>query len=549
MAGFKTTYPGCRITILVNSAFTEVCRGIPYIDNLIEFDMKGYLHGLLEKRNSLVENYKLLDNLVNTINEKEYDLAINVTHSAVSAILVSLIRTNEIRGFTISSEGHRIIKHPWVRYFFNVIPNRNYNLFHIVDMYLKIGNVRPVTRSLVYHISPQDEEKSEQILAEEGLSNEVLVGFHLGASKDDKTWPVSSYAKLADLIYRQRGTRILLFGTQAEASLASEFETYAEARPVNLVGRTGLGELASLLKRCSLFISNDTGPLHIATSAGTTVIDISMANVHFMETGPFGEGHFVIQADLPCSPCGFDVTCNNRVCTSLVTPKKVFEIVKMALNKTDTEPGLHGEIMDQVQVYRSHFKEDGHLGFIPLIKRSLEVNVIYRMVYRQVLNSESNKIDSGLKNICECIYKDIAASYQIESIRKCLDVIRNDLEVLNNFISLTGNALCQLRILHGESRQDITNIKLIKEIWGKIEQFEHEIGLIGDTHQCFRPLTLLVDYSKEALEGDGLEILAQKYIDVYADLLIKAENMQSIISRLIMMHDAQSEKNKLAMMS
>ena len=547
MAGMKTKYPDSRITLLVNSAFTEVCKGIPYIDNLIEFDMKGYLLRLIEGKHSLIDNYKILDTLVNNINQKEYDLVVNVTHSSVSAVLVSLIRAKEVRGFTISSEGHRVIKHPWVRYFFNVIPNRNYNPFHIVDMYLKIGDVNPVIRGLVYHVSEEDTLKADKILAKEGVHvNDALVGFHLGASKDEKTWPVSSYAELADMINKQFGARILLFGTSAEAPLASEFEKYAETRPVNLVGKTGVGELASLLNKCSLFISNDTGPLHVATSAGTTAIDISIANVHFMETGPFGEGHYVIQADLPCSPCGFDVQCNDRVCNSLITPEKVFEVVKMALNRTGEEIELSTEKMEKVQVYRSHFQEDGYLDFTPLIKRSLQVTALYRLIYRQVLNMES-KIDTGVAGMCERICKDVAGLYLNGSISRFMEVINNDLAVLANLVSLTRNALSHLRKLEGEVSKGIRDIKVIKDIWKSIEPLEHEIDITGDTHRCFKPLILLFDYSKEAMEGDDLEILVNNSIEIYEDFLVKGENMQAIMSGMISIVNAQTENNELAM--
>ena len=332
MAGLKAKHPDSNITLLVRSDFSEVCKGIPYIDDLIKFDIKGYCKTLKEGSNGLIGNYKVLDSLVNNINQKEYDLAVNITHSRISAILVSLLKAKEVRGFTINPEGHRVIRHPWVRYFFNVIPNRDYNPFHIVDMYLKVGEVKPVSRRLVYNVSDEDELKARKVLEQDGIhQNELLVGFHLGASNDDKTWPVTSYAELADMIHITFGARILVFGTPGEAPLAKEFEKIAKTKAINLIGKTDIGVLAAVLKKCTLFISNDTGPLHVATSAGTKVIDISMANVHFMETGPYGEGHYVIQADLACSPCGFDVNCNDRVCKSLVTPENVFEVVEMAM--------------------------------------------------------------------------------------------------------------------------------------------------------------------------------------------------------------------------
>ncbi|MEW6601133.1 MAG: glycosyltransferase family 9 protein, partial [Nitrospirota bacterium] len=103
MAGLKERYPEARITLLVNSSFTEICRGIPYIDELIDFDMKGYRERLIGEKYSLVENYRFMEALISRLNSREYDLTINITHSPISAILTSFIRTKEVRGFSIDS--------------------------------------------------------------------------------------------------------------------------------------------------------------------------------------------------------------------------------------------------------------------------------------------------------------------------------------------------------------------------------------------------------------------------------------------------------------
>ena len=97
MAGLKELHRSSRITLLINSAFTEICRGIPFFDDLVVIDMKEYRTRLVNKEHSLVENYRFLENLIHQINAREYDLTINITHSPVSAILTSFIRTREIR--------------------------------------------------------------------------------------------------------------------------------------------------------------------------------------------------------------------------------------------------------------------------------------------------------------------------------------------------------------------------------------------------------------------------------------------------------------------
>ncbi len=542
MAGLKEMHRGSRITLLVNSAFTEICRGIPFIDELIEFDMKDYRRRLLEKKYSLVENYNFIEGLISRINSREYDLAINVTHSAISAILTSFIRTKEIRGFSIDPEGHRVIKHPWMRYFFNVIPNRNYNPFHLVDMYLKIGGVKPEIKGLIYHAATEDEEKAALLLEREGIrEGDMLVGFHLGASKSDKTWPVSSYAELAGMIAGAFGAKILLFGSPGEADLAGQFELNSYVTPVNYVGKTNIGELAALLRRCRLFISNDTGPLHIATSVGTRVIDISTANVHFMETGPYGEGHYVIQADLPCAPCGFDVKCTDMVCKSCIKSSAVFEVVKEAIGGEMNISIDNSQAGNNLQVYKSHFKDDGYLGFTPLIKQSINRETFYRILYRHLWNIESGPMNGE----ADMIYDNICMEMSHYSLSDCFPeimiTVRKEIDVLSNLANLSEEGLKLISLIAEVAAKDYLDVRKIKEVWEKVGPVEKEIELIGHTNPCFRPLTLLFMYAKEALEGNDLKIISGASRAIYADLMNRSRNLLQLMMTAIRVQESTSE--------
>jgi len=548
MAGLKEMHHGSRITLLVNSAFTEICRGIPLFDDLIVFDMMEYRRRLVEKKHSLVENYRFLEDLISHINSREYDLTINITHSPVSAILTSFIRTREIRGFTIDSEGHRVIKHPWMRYFFNVIPNRIYNPFHIVDMYLKIGGVRPEINGLLYAAQDDDKKRASLMLETKGIrEGNMLIGFHLGASKGEKTWPVTSYAELADMITGYYGATILLFGSAGETDLAEEFEMHAISKPVNYVGKTNIGELASLVQKCRLFISNDTGPLHIATSAGTKVIDISTANVHFMETGPYGEGHYVLQADLPCVPCGFDVQCNNRICKSLIKPEHVFAVVKEALEGGGKLSLSDSSAWKDVQVYRAHFRDDGYLGFKPLVRHPLRKEILYRILYRGVWNMDPAPLNGNTRRLYENICREISDYGQASDLNEMMLSIRDEMNTMANLVRLSEEGAKYIRLIAEETAKDDMNIDNIKDLWSHVGPIESEIDLIGHTHPCFRPLILIYLYEKEALEGHDLRILSEASCTIYADLMTRSKNMLEMMKTIVPMLEDISQGNTIEM--
>lgn len=533
MSGLRSAFADSRITLVANAPFAEICKGMPFIDELLLFDIKGFRARLVEGKHSLVANYRFLEEFVDRINGRRYDLAINVTHSPVSALITSLVNASEVRGFTVDSEGHRVIKHPWMRYFFNVIPNRQYNSFHLVDMYLKTGEVPPVCQNLLYHIPEGSEERASRLMSGDGVQEDgMLIGIHLGASKDDKAWPVESYAELAGMIEDRLQAKLLLFGTTGETELASRFQTLSRSRAVNYVGRTNIGELASLLRRCRLLISNDTGPLHIATAVGTQVVDISNANVHFMETGPYGRGHFVIQADLPCVPCGFDVRCPEMVCKSVITPRAVFEVVRAALERQDLCAGAEDPCWNSLQVYRSCFREDGFLWFTPLIRRRLTEEALYRIVYRYVWSGDIAWPEDTAQRIGDDIGRELSASYRTEESLRLHRTLQKDIGALEELKNFAGEADVLIQRMEAVSTADAMNVGELKKLYEKLLDVDERMEMTGHAHAGIRPITLICRYTREAMEGNDLPSLVPQARAMYHDLAVRAGNMQEALRRI-----------------
>jgi ADP-heptose:LPS heptosyltransferase len=540
MAGFKEKNPDVKITLLVSSRFAEICKGISFIDDLIVLDMHGFRDCLLQKKCGLVENYRSLEALINRINEKGYDLVMNLTHSPVSALITSLVRAKEIRGFSVDREGHRVIRHPWLRYFFNVVPNRDYNPFHLVDMYLKAGNVMPERKGLIFETSGEDDAKAGKLLKSEGVElNDVLFGIHLGASKGDKTWPVASFAALADMIAREFHAKILLFGSPAEEELGRQFIMMAENRPVNFIGRTGLGELSALLKRTEMLIGNDTGPLHLATAAGTKVIDIFTANVHFLETSPYGEGHYVIQADLPCVPCGFDVKCNNMICKDVITPELVFRVIKRVRDGTMKVSEDVSFAPDTVQIYRTYFKKDGMLGFYPVVKKPVKKEILYRILYREIWNLDQEKKNGTGDLEFGRIYEELSSFYLLNAAQELVGTFQKDRRVLEHLTALAAEGMALSGLIAEEAGKEGLNFEELKTLSSRLESVDNEIAMLGHANPCFRPLTVIFAFSREALEGNDLIALSESSGRIHGELLSRGSSLLDMIDNIVLFMESK----------
>jgi len=456
-----------------------------------------------------------------------------------------MVKAREIRGITADREGHKLIKHPWMRYIFNVVPNREYNPFHLVDMYLKAVGTMPLRKGLFYQVPELETLRSADTLRHEGIADEdMLIGIHLGASKGDKTWPSAYFAELADLIVREFGARILLFGSPDEAALAKEFETGVRFETVNFTGRTNLGELSALLKRCSLLISNDTGPLHLATAVGTPVIDIFTANVHYLETGPYGEGHYVVQADLPCVPCDFHVHCNNMICKEVIKPEAVFEVVKMALGRS---VGVSDEnLLNNVQVYEPHFRSDGQIAYYPLLKRPLKREELYRILYSRVWNTGFAKVDVNVEAVYDDISRELNSFYELDNGREIVDSLIENVGALERLLALTGEGLGLVRSIAKEASDVNFDIRKIRDIWKKVESIDGMLEMTAYAIPCLRPLVLIFTYSKEALEGNELLELTEASCRIYEELLFTSAQMLRLMKRLVPFFESIQEKKSPA---
>ena len=130
---FRQKYPEYEITLAVNIKFASILNHFHEFDRQINLDLKQFNEE--GKKFNIVTLFHYFDEFIDTLNQQEYDITVNITHSRFSAVLTSLIKTKEVYGFTISEEGDRVIKGNWMKYFSSVLFHRKFNRFNIVDIY------------------------------------------------------------------------------------------------------------------------------------------------------------------------------------------------------------------------------------------------------------------------------------------------------------------------------------------------------------------------------------------------------------------------------
>jgi len=179
--------------------------------------------------------------------------------------------------------------------------------------------------------------------------DELLVGLHPGGEGlwGRKKWGVRGFAQVAESLSEKLGARIMLMGGKEDATLAAEIASLTGARVINATGQTTLGETAALAARCSLFIGNDSSPLHIAAASGTPVVGIygvtDPRSYHpWLPHGHEGTNYRVVRSHLSCA-CRFPligganlygwVQCLSCPALETITPEQVLEAAIELLTK------------------------------------------------------------------------------------------------------------------------------------------------------------------------------------------------------------------------
>jgi len=177
------------------------------------------------------------------------------------------------------------------------------------------------------------------------IKDRYLIGFNPGATYGSaKCWMPERYAELAQALIEREKVWIILFGSPAEARLnASIFAQINHSNVLNYTGQTTITQMAGLLSRCKVLVTNDTGTMHVASAVRTPVVAIFGPTDH-ITTPPFpissgqdvGE-HTLIKKEVECSPCLKRICpipeqkSDHHKCMKLISVEDVYKAVEKYL--------------------------------------------------------------------------------------------------------------------------------------------------------------------------------------------------------------------------
>ncbi|MEK7388482.1 MAG: lipopolysaccharide heptosyltransferase II [Elusimicrobiota bacterium] len=324
----KEILPQAHVSVLTLAKTAGIFQGSSWCDAVIIDDKRG-------KHGGLLGPWRIARELA----RNEFDLAVIPHRSFRSALIAALAGVPRRIGFA-SSAGKlfltETVPFSWAMHDLE----RNVSLAQA----LGAATISPAPR---YIVPPALSERLSGLLATAAAQAQGrLVGVHPGSAWNTKRWLPERFGELCRRL-KADGMRPVLVGGPDDAVLGAQIARHCEGA-VDLCGQTSLEELKALMGRLCLFVTNDSGPMHLAAAAGVPVVAVFGATTKELGFFPYGAGHRVVETQLECRPCGLHGarSCprGHFLCMRSITVDRVLNACRDAVKDSTRAGGCDASI-------------------------------------------------------------------------------------------------------------------------------------------------------------------------------------------------------------
>lgn len=314
----RKKWPNARITAMCQSNVAPLLKHAPEINEVFAFKrVTGWIHHMSHSE------------VIQALDRAQFDLGILLTNSFSSAWWFWRGDVKNRIGFT---NGFR-----------NLLLNesvplpKNIEKQHLVLTYkellvplgINISNTAPTL-----FISNEEKREADVLLQQCGVdkAKHTLVGINPGAAYGSaKCWLPERFHEVTLRLLENPNTFVAYFGDPAGTSLVNDICKNLPDRVINLAGKTTLRELLPLIQKCDAFLTNDSGPMHIAAALNVPLVAI-FGSTSDVKTGPYGIGK-VIHKHVECSPCYKRVCPIDFRCMKRITVEEVYQSLNDIIQK------------------------------------------------------------------------------------------------------------------------------------------------------------------------------------------------------------------------
>ncbi len=309
ISAVRHSLPRSRITVLAKPWVAELYRISPDVDDVIEYKSPGIHDGIAGKLR-----------LAGQLKKRNFAMAILLQNAIEAAIIAWLARIPLRMGYNSDGRGV-LLTH-------SVQRTREIRAIHQIHYYLemlKSLGFQPAGEAPCLSMDGEFKKISQDILNRHHIKpDDTLIGMAPGATFGPaKMWFPERFAEVGDKLVDTFSAKIILFGSKGDKERAESLQQYSKNLFINLAGTTSLKEAIALIAACRLFITNDSGLMHLAGALGIPLVAV-FGPTNPVTTSPVGEKSIVIHHDIACSPCLKKVCPTDFRCMDMIGVDEVF---------------------------------------------------------------------------------------------------------------------------------------------------------------------------------------------------------------------------------
>lgn len=334
LRGLRALFPKSEITLLAKPAITELFITYPGVDRLLVYNDRGIHAGLSGKWT-----------LAGLLRRHQFDLAVLFQNAFEAALLTWLAGIRRRYGYVTDGRAF-LLTDPVAR------PDRA-TLVHQVHYYwdllkpLGVTGAPPVPSLAV---SADETRAMKERLVEAGVGrDDLIIGVNPGSTYGGaKRWLPERYAEAAQRVCRQieqqqgRPVSVVILGAKGEEELGHSVAERLAVRSAVLSGRTNIRELMAATQCCTLLLTNDTGPMHIAAAFGVPVVAV-FGPTDWKTTAPYGQEQGIVRQPVDCAPCLLRECPIDHRCMTGVSVDRVYAAAMTQLGKSDQPSAIRHE--------------------------------------------------------------------------------------------------------------------------------------------------------------------------------------------------------------
>ncbi len=300
----RTHFPNAYIAMLVAKQSADVLRENPHLNEIIQFN-----------RSAFDKDSGEMLRIIRILRQRKFALSFDFQRKFRTELLMLFSGASERVGkgrlctIRVPKQGD---KHATEDYF---------DLLHA-------AGITAENRELEIFLSKSERTDACYTFEEAGVNEfQLKIGLFPGAGWKLREWMPERFAAIGDRLVEHFNAQVIIFGGPKESGLVHTVVNMMQHSATPFAGNLKIRQLAACIEKCDLFLTNDTGPMHIAAAVRTPTVALFGPGNH-IRFQPLGESNTIIRHDVPCSPCKqFTEKCKDNICMKQITVDEVWQTI------------------------------------------------------------------------------------------------------------------------------------------------------------------------------------------------------------------------------